>query len=52
METGWHTRTSFLTLFDGEKGYCETLNSVYLLEGENGNDIFTDLGNGVFGIFY
>lgn len=52
FEVGWHMKTSQLTFFDEENGYCETRKSIYKLEGPNGQDIFPDLGDGVRGIFY
>lgn len=52
MEAGWHMRTSPLTFFDEEAGYCETRNSAYQLEGSNGSDMMPDLGDAVFGLFY
>lgn len=52
LQAGWHMRTSVLTIFDETEGYCETKASIYLLEGQNGHDVFPDLGDGVFSIFY
>lgn len=52
FEPGWHMRTSLLTLFDEENGYCETRYSVYQLEGGNGSDVMPDMGNAVLKIFY
>lgn len=52
MPMGFHIRTSALTFINEDEGYCETKSSVYRLEGENGNDVIPDLGDGVFHIFY
>lgn len=45
FEVGTHIRTSLLTHYDTESGYCETLNSVYELLGEGESDVIPDLGN-------
>ena len=52
FSTGKHMRTSLLTILDEEKGYCETRNSIYRLEGDNGSDVMPDIGNAVLKIFY
>lgn len=52
MQPGWHMRTTPLTLFDEENGLCETRNSSYKLEGDNGSDVMPDMGNDVFSITY
>lgn len=52
MEVGWRMRTSPLTFFDEEAGYCEARTSVYRLEGSNGSDVMPDMGDLVLTITY
>ncbi len=52
MVPGWHMRTSPLTMLNEDDGYCESRNSIYRLDGDNGNDVMPDLGDGVLSIFY
>ncbi len=52
MVPGWHMRTSPLTILNEDKGYCESRNSIYRLDGENGHDVMPDLRDGVLSIFY
>lgn len=50
---GFHTRTSLVTDIDLENGNFKTMNSVYILEGEEGDDMVGgDLGNAVIHISY
>jgi len=49
---GYHMRSSLILHFNRETGECETLNSLYRLEGEGGNDVVPDLGPGVLSLFY
>ncbi len=52
FEPGWHMRTTLLTILDEENGSCETRNSIYRLEGDNGYDVMPDMGDAVLKIFY
>lgn len=52
FQPGWHMRSSVIVHLDRENGVCETLNTIYHLEGEEGGDVFDDMGKGVLSIFY
>jgi len=49
---GFHMRSTLIKKIDREKGEVETQNTIYKLEGKEGGDIFKDLGDNVFKIFY
>jgi len=51
-QPGFHMRSSLIMTLDRETGIVETQNTVYTLEGEEGGDMFEDLGRGVLNIFY
>ncbi len=51
-EVGYHMRSSLVLNYDKETGICETRNTIYKLLGEEGGDIFGDMGTGVGAIFY
>ena len=51
-EPGFHMRSSLIMTLDRETGIVETQNTVYTLEGEEGGDMFEDMGRGVLSIFY
>lgn len=51
-EPGFHMRSSLIVAMDLDKGIIETQNTVYKVEGEQGGDIFPDIGDGAMGIFY
>jgi len=51
-EVGFHMRSSLILNFDKETGIVETRNTIYKLLGEEGGDIFGDLGANVAAIFY
>lgn len=52
FKAGMHMTTTLLTFLDEDAGYCETRNSIYRLEGDNGSDVMPDMGNAVLKIFY
>ncbi len=52
FEQGHHMRSSTICHLDTENGIIETFNTIYKIEGDNGNDYFPDLGQGVTRIFY
>ena len=51
-QPGHHIKTSLVVKLDREEGTVETLNTIYKLAGEEGNDILPNLGNAAMGIFY
>jgi hypothetical protein len=51
-QPGFHMRSSLIMTLDREAGVCETQNTVYFLEGEEGGDMFEDMGRGVLSLFY
>ncbi len=51
-EEGYHMRSSLILKFDKQTSIVETQNTIYKLEGEQGGDIFGDLGVSVMKIFY
>jgi len=51
-EPGYHMRSSTICHLDTENGIIETFNTIYKIEVDNGNDCFSDLGQGVTRIFY
>jgi len=52
FEVGFHMRSSLIISYDKETGRCETANTIYTLKGEEGGDIFKDMGPAVMNIFY
>ncbi len=51
-QPGYHMRSTLILKFNRETGICETQNTMYKLEGEEGGDIFGDMGISVMGIHY
>ncbi len=50
---GYHMTSSYIVSIDREDGIIETENTIYTMDMKTeGQDIFPDLGNGIFGIFY
>lgn len=49
---GYHMRSTVILNYDEETGEVETLNTMYKLLGEGGNDVVPDLGKRVTNIFY
>lgn len=49
---GFHMRSSLILDLDEKTGVCETENTMYILVGEEGGDVFPDLGDGVMKIQY
>ena len=52
FKVGWHMRSTLVKKLDREKGFLETKNTIYKLEGTEGKDVVPDLGNGVLNLFY
>jgi len=51
-EKGWHMRSSLVFSHNKETGEVETMNTRYTLIGEEGGDVFGDMGPAVMKIFY
>ena len=51
-QPGYHMHSSLVIDYDPETGRCETENTIYILEGEEGGDIFPDMGAAIDGVFY
>ncbi len=51
-DVGWHMRSTLILNLDRETGICETQNTTYKLEGEEGGDVVGDMGKNVMSIFY
>ncbi len=51
-QPGYHMRSTLILKFNKETGVVETQNTIYKLEGEEGGDIFGDIGAAATGIFY
>ena len=49
---GDHMRSSVITDYDPETGICETQKTIYVLEGEGGDDVLPDLGDNIAKIYY
>jgi len=49
---GYHMRSTLILKHDKKTGIVETQNTIYKLEGEEGGDIFGDMGGAVMNIFY
>ena len=47
-----HMRSSLIVKIDMEKMVIETINSYYKIVGEEGGDIFSDLGDTAMTIYY
>ena len=50
-KNGYHMRSSLITMINRKEGVIETINTIYKVRDE-GNDIFTDIGDKILGIFY
>ena len=48
---GHHMRSSLIVLIDRKKGIIETINTTYRVQDE-GNDIFSDIGDDVLKVSY
>lgn len=51
-QSGYHMRTSLVVNLDRKANKVETLNTIYKLEGIEGNDVIPDLGDNIVNIFY
>lgn len=52
LKPGNHTRTSLVKKLDRKTKTLITKNSIYKLEGKEGNDVMPNLGDAVLNIFY
>lgn len=51
-QPGFHMRTSMVRRLNRDARVCETQNTIYKLEGEEGKDCLPDLGDNIGKIFY
>jgi hypothetical protein len=51
-EPGFHMRSSLIVVMDLDEGIIETQNTIYKVEGPQGEDVLPDIGDGVLGVFY
>lgn len=49
---GYHMRSSIIVELNRETGVCETTNTIYHLEGKEGEDVLPDMGDKILTIFY
>lgn len=51
-QPGYHMRSTLVLKYNKKTGIVETQNSIYKLEGEEGDDVVGDMGAKVMSIFY